>query len=98
VYDPTNLRKLPVLGAQAGPVWDAFAKFDQAATADGAIPKKYKEMIAVAVALATQCPYCIDIHFKSARKAGATDEELTETAFVSAAIKAAERPLMPRIS
>lgn len=39
---------------------------------------KYKELIAVAVALSTQCPYCIDIHTGNARKAGASDAELTE--------------------
>ena len=51
----------------------AFWAFDKAAVAGGAIPVKYKELIAVAVALTTQCPYCIEIHCGSARRAGATD-------------------------
>ena len=63
----------------------AFWAFDKAAVADGAIPVKYKELIAVAVALTTQCPYCIDIHSGNARKAGATDAELAEAAMVAAA-------------
>lgn len=42
----------------------------------------------MAVALVTQCPYCIDVHAAAARKSGATDEELAEAAFVAAAIKA----------
>jgi AhpD family alkylhydroperoxidase len=88
MYDEANLKKLPKLGALAAPAWDAFLKFDQAALADGAIPKKYKELMAVAVALTTQCSYCIDIHAKAARKEGATDEELAETTFVAAAIRA----------
>lgn len=44
--------------------------------------------MAVAVALATQCPYCVAIHSKAARKTGANEEDLGEVAFVAAAIKA----------
>jgi AhpD family alkylhydroperoxidase len=55
---------------------------------EGAIPVKYEELIAVAVALTTQCPYCIEIHTGNARKAGATDAELTEAAMVAAALRA----------
>lgn len=53
--------------------------------ANGAIPRKYRELIAVAVALAEQCPYCIEAHSKAA---GATREEVVEAAFVAAALKA----------
>lgn len=88
MYDENSLKELPALGAAAGTVWKSFVQFDQAALADGAIPKKYKELMAVAVGLATQCPYCIATHAEAARKAGATDSELAESAFVSAAIKA----------
>ena len=55
---------------------------------DGAIPHKYRELIAVAVALATQCPYCIHAHAQAAKKAGATREEIAETAFLTAALRA----------
>ena len=55
---------------------------------DGAVPKKYRELIAVAVACTTQCPYCIEAHAKAAKAAGATREELVETAFVAAALRA----------
>ncbi len=68
--------------------WKSFVAFDKAALADGAIPKKYKELMAIAVALTTQCPYCIEIHVDAARKAGVTEEELSETAFVAAALRA----------
>ena len=47
-----------------------------------------KQLMAVAVALTTQCPYCIDIHLKAAREAGATDQMLGETATVAAAMRA----------
>lgn len=66
----------------------AFWAFDKAAVAEGAIPIKYKELIAVAVALTTQCPYCISIHSSNARKAGVTGAELTEAAMVAAALRA----------
>ena len=66
----------------------AFWAFDKAAVAGGAIPVKYKELIAVGVALTTQCPYCIEIHTGNARKAGATDTELTEAGMVAAALRA----------
>jgi AhpD family alkylhydroperoxidase len=55
---------------------------------DGAVPKKYRELIAVAVAVTTQCPYCIEAHAKAAKAAGATREEIAETAFVAAALRA----------
>ncbi|HEX4762892.1 MAG TPA: carboxymuconolactone decarboxylase family protein [Usitatibacter sp.] len=65
-----------------------FRAMDQAALADGALPKKIKELMAIAVALTTQCPYCIEVHRKAARAAGATDEELAETVFVAVALGA----------
>jgi AhpD family alkylhydroperoxidase len=66
----------------------AFWAFDKAAVAEGAIPVKYKELIAVAVALTTQCPYCIEIHSNNARRAGATDAEIVEAGIVAAALRA----------
>ena len=68
--------------------WEAFKQFDAAALADGAIPKKYKELIALAVAMTTQCPYCLEIHRKQALAAGATEAELAETVFIAAALRA----------
>ena len=67
---------------------DAFFAYDKAALAEGVIPKKYKELMAIAVALTTQCPYCIEIHRKAALKAGVTQEELAETVHVAAALRA----------
>ena len=55
---------------------------------DGAIPRKYRELIALAVACTTQCPYCVEVHSKAAKAAGATREEVAETAFVTAALRA----------
>jgi AhpD family alkylhydroperoxidase len=88
MYETTNIKKLPKLGSKASEAWQTFVAFDKAALADGAIPKKYKELMAIAVALTTQCPYCIEIHADAARKAGASEEELAETGFVAAALRA----------
>jgi AhpD family alkylhydroperoxidase len=83
-----NLTKLKKMGELAPAAMKAFQAFDAAALADGAIPVKYKELMAVAVALTTQCPYCIEIHGRKARQAGATEAELAETTFVAAALRA----------
>ncbi len=88
MYNKENLTKIKKMNELAPEVMKAFWAFDKAAVAEGAIPVKYKELIAVAVALTTQCPYCIEIHAASARKAGATDTELTEAAIVAAALRA----------
>jgi AhpD family alkylhydroperoxidase len=55
---------------------------------NGAIPRKYRELIAVAVAVTAQCPYCIEAHSKAAKAAGATREEVVEASLVAAALKA----------
>ena len=56
--------------------------------ADGVIPVKYRELMSVAVALTTQCAYCIESHIQNAVKAGATREEIAETVFIAAALRA----------
>jgi len=88
MYDMHNLTKMNKLGELAPEAFKGFVAFDKAAFQDGAIPLKYKELMAVAVALTTQCPYCIEIHAKKARKAGATEQELAETTLVAAALRA----------
>jgi AhpD family alkylhydroperoxidase len=88
MHNKENAGKLKKMDGLAPEVMNAFWAFDKAAVADGAIPVKYKELIAVAVALATQCPYCIGMHSGNARKAGATDAEMAEAAMVAAALQA----------
>jgi AhpD family alkylhydroperoxidase len=83
-----HLKRLPQLSKLAPKTTSAFWQFDQAALAEGAIPKKYKELMASAVALTTQCVYCIEIHKQNALKAGATESELVETIHVAAALRA----------
>ncbi|HWF60613.1 MAG TPA: carboxymuconolactone decarboxylase family protein [Nitrospira sp.] len=66
----------------------AFGVFDKAALAEGAIPRKYKELMAITVVLTTQCPYCIELHTDRARETGASDSEIAETVLVAAALRA----------
>ena len=54
----------------------------------GKIPRKYRELIALAVAFTTQCPYCIEAHTKAAKSVGVSREEISETAFLAAALRA----------
>src|SRR5437588_13099697 len=88
MYNKNNLAKIKKMDSLAPEVMKAFWAFDQAAVAEGAIPVKYKELIAVAVALTTQCPYCIDIHSSNARRSGATDAEMVEAAMIAASLRA----------
>ncbi len=88
MYNMSNLTRLKTIEANAPAAMQAFSAFDKAAMADGAIPAKYKELMALAVAFTTQCPYCIEIHAGKARKAGAIDPEIAEAVTVAAALRA----------
>ena len=67
---------------------DAFQAFSKAVFADGALPKKIKQLIAVAVAHTTQCPYCIRGHTKAALRDGANEREIMEAIWVAAEMRA----------
>lgn len=88
MFDMKNLTKLKRLDENAPDVMKAFWAFDKAAFTEGTIDVLHKQLMAVAVALTTQCPYCIELHTKAARDAGATDQMLAETAAVAAAMRA----------
>lgn len=88
MYDMKNLGKLKALEANAPEAIKAFWAFDKAAMAAGAIPAKYKELMALAVAFTTQCPYCIEIHAKKAREAEASEQEIAEVVAIAAALRA----------
>jgi AhpD family alkylhydroperoxidase len=90
-YDRTEDRKYTrVYKAETPDILEAFTAFDNAVFApEGrAIPLKYRELIALAVGITTQCVYCIDAHSQNAVKAGATEKELAEAAWVATAIRA----------
>jgi AhpD family alkylhydroperoxidase len=86
MYTNDKLTKPLKMDAFAPEAMKAFWAIDRAAVAEGAIPVKYKELIAVA--LTRQCPYCISMNSGNARKAGATETEVAEAAIVAASFRA----------
>src|SRR5687767_15502635 len=74
--------------ALAPEIHAAFRLFGQRVFADGALPAKTKQLIAVAVAHVTQCPYCIRSHTRDAMRRGATGEEIMEAIWVAAEMRA----------
>lgn len=88
MFDMSNLNRLQKLEEHAPAGIAAFWAFDKAAFEEGTLSVQTKQLIAVAVALTTQCLYCIELHTAAARDAGATNAQLAETAVVAAAIRA----------
>lgn len=81
-YDRYNRKHAPV--AQS-----AFMQLNEAVlSGDGELPLKYRELMALAVALVTQCDWCIEAHSKGAKKQGATEEEIAETILLAATLRA----------
>jgi AhpD family alkylhydroperoxidase len=67
---------------------EAWMNFDHSiGEVESAIPVKYKELIALGVALAAQCPYCLDRHTEKAKALGVTEQEVAETIMITASIK-----------
>lgn len=88
VYPPATAEAAKRRKELAPEVHEAFEAFSRAVFAPGALPEKTKQLIAVAVAHVTQCPYCITGHSKAARRTGATDEEIMEAIWVAAEMRA----------
>ena len=88
MYDMKNLARLKKLDELAPDSMQQLSNFDTAIFREGALSSVHKQLIAVAVALTTQCPYCLELHAKAARDAGASDGQLAEAALVAAAIRA----------
>ncbi|HLI15649.1 MAG TPA: carboxymuconolactone decarboxylase family protein [Acidimicrobiales bacterium] len=88
VYPPAT----PAIGERrrelAPAIHDAFERFSRAVFGAGALSEKTKQLIAVAVAHVTQCPYCIAGHSRLAREKGASDEEVMEAIWVAAEMRA----------
>ena len=87
-YGKKDIEKAARMYALKPELMQAYLDFDGKVMADGSLNKKTKELIAVACAHMTQCPYCIEGHTKNARKAGASDEEISEAIFVAVALRA----------
>jgi AhpD family alkylhydroperoxidase len=88
-HDATDGQRLRDMRKLAPVDFEAWLNLNKiTAREDGAIPRKYRELIAAAVACAIQCPYCIEAHAGAAKVAGASREELVEATMLAAAIRA----------
>ncbi len=88
MYPPAT-RALAARRTQAAPeIHEAFQSFSRQVFADGALPEKTKQLIAVAVAHVTQCPYCIRGHARLAQRRGASEQEIMEAIWVAAEMRA----------
>jgi AhpD family alkylhydroperoxidase len=88
-HEPEDLKLMPELKKLAPDEFKGFVALDAiVGRENGAIPRKYRELMALAVAVTTQCPYCLDVHTKNAKGAGATREEVAEAIFIAAALRA----------
>lgn len=86
---PTQVHDLSKKRRELSPETEAaFQAFSRQVFASGALPAKIKQIIAVAVAHVTQCPYCIKGHTKAALRSGATEKELIEAIWIAAEMRA----------
>lgn len=88
LYKKSYFDRLSEFSKLAPQPFQAFAAFDAEAVKQGVLSAKEKELIAVAVAHTTGCPYCIEVHTKAAKAAGSSLEETAEVILVAAALKA----------
>jgi 4-carboxymuconolactone decarboxylase len=86
-YDPKDLPRFDQMGEHAPELWRKFADWYGAVFAEGALSEREKALIALAVAHAVQCPYCIDAFTQACLEKGSNDEQMTETVHVAAAIR-----------
>jgi AhpD family alkylhydroperoxidase len=88
-HDENDLKLLKDMKVAAPEEFKAWANLDGiVGREDGKIPRKYRELIAIAVAHTTQCVYCIEVHTKKAKQVGATKEEVAEAVLLAAALRA----------
>lgn len=86
-YDPKDLAQFSKIAEHAPDLGKKFFEWYGAVFEDGALTAREKCLIALGVAHAVQCPYCIDAYTKSALEKGSDVEQLTEVVHVASAIK-----------
>ena len=88
-HDEDDLRLFKEMSTLAPEEFKAWVNLDKiVGREDGKIPRKYRELIALAVAHTTQCVYCIEAHTKAAKRVGASKEEVVEAVLLAAALRA----------
>lgn len=86
-YDPRDLSKFEEIGEGAPELAKKFFEYYNAVFAEGALTEREKALIALAVAHAVQCPYCIDAYTQASLEKGSNLEEMTEAVHVANAIR-----------
>lgn len=86
-YNPADLAKFGTIGEEAPELWEKFQSYYGAVFAEGALTAREKSLIALAVAHAVQCPYCIHSYTEDALQKGVNEAQMTEAIHVAAAIR-----------
>jgi alkylhydroperoxidase/carboxymuconolactone decarboxylase family protein len=86
-YHQEDLGRFADVGKNAPELWKKFAAWYEAVFAEGALSEREKSLIALAVAHAVQCPYCIDAYTQSCLEKGSNLEQMTEAVHVASAIR-----------
>lgn len=86
-YDPADLAKFGEMGKGNKELWDKFSDWYGAVFAEGSLSVREKSLIALAVAHAIQCPYCIDAYTQACLENDSDEAEMTEAVHVAAAIR-----------
>jgi alkylhydroperoxidase/carboxymuconolactone decarboxylase family protein len=86
-YHPKDLGRFAEIGREAPELWQKFLDWYNAVFKEGALSEREKALIALAVAHAVQCPYCIDAYATAALEQGSNEEQMTEAVHVAAAIR-----------
>ncbi len=86
-YDPKDLKKFSEISEWSEKLGDKFFEWYGEVFEEGALSKREKALIALAVSHAVQCPYCIDAYTKDSLKMGVTEEQMMEAVHVTAAIR-----------
>jgi len=86
-YDPADLARFPEMREGSPELWEKFMDYYGAVFAEGALSEREKALIALAVASAIQCPYCIDAYTQASLEKGSSLEQMTEAIHVANAIR-----------
>ncbi len=86
-YKPDHLSRFPEIGEGAPALAEKFFAYYGAVFDDGALSAREKSLIALAVAHAVQCPYCIEAYARDCQEKGADLEQMTEAVHVACAIR-----------
>ena len=86
-YHPKDLGRFAEMGQEAPELWKKFLEWYNAVFKEGALTEREKALIALGVAHAVLCPYCIDAYSTACLEKGSTPEQMTEAVHVAAAIR-----------